>query len=295
MNIFQAYLCGFKTIPRSLKMISFIYCIVFILAVLVALPFLTSLKSAAGPSIATEQLTTDFNYTVIQELFLAKDFSFPIHLNQAIWILFLYTVLSIFLTGGILSNLKNAGDSFRIKSFLYNSAHYFIRFLKLTFYTLLIHLFFAIIIYLPFYFIVNGEAGSTATEKWFFQLFIVFLGIHIILAIFLIIVTDYTRFRMVKDDTPKVLKSLWSAIRFVVKRFFCTYGLYLFLLVLPLLLFYGMVVIYPNIIARTGWVILLVFILQQIFICLRIAFRIWTFSSQFEYYLKQSVQVQRPV
>ena len=284
MNIFQAYLHGFKTTLQSKKMITCIYMLILILALLVSIPFLSSLKSAAGSATATEQLTSDFDFTVIQELFMYKDFSFPTHLKQAVWIMILFLFLSIFLSGGILSTLKDKAGSFKVGSFLGGSAQFFLRFLKLTFYLLLIHLLLALIIYLPFSIIVGGEMSATATEKWFFQLFMIFFGIHMVLAIFLIIVSDYSRFRIVREDTPKVLKSIWLSTRFVIGKFLQTYGLYLMLLVLPILLFYVMLIISKSFMATAGWMILLVFILQQLFIWLRMAFRIWTFSSQYEYF-----------
>ena len=288
MNIFQAYLQGFRTTTRSAKMITFIYLLIFVLALIVSIPFLSSLKSAAGNNMAPEKLLPGFNYTVIQELFQHKDFSFAAHLKQVVWVMFLFLFLSIFLSGGIISTLKDGAGSFRWGSFLGGSAHYFWRFVKLTFYMLLIHVLTAIIIYLPFAIIVGGEMNATATEKWIFQVFMIFFVIHIILGIFLIIVTDYARFRMVIEDTPKVLKSIWLSVRFVIRKFIFTYGLYLMLLILPVALFYITMVLSGVIMATSGWMLLLVFVLQQLFIWLRMGFRIWTFSSQLEYFKSHS-------
>jgi len=284
MNIFQAYLHGFKTAFQSKKMITFLYMVIFILAIIVTIPFLSSLKAAAGNSTATSQLTSDFNFTVIQEIFINKAFSFPTHMKQAVWIMVLFVFLSIFLTGGILDNLKARMVPFKTGAFLHGSAHYFIRFLKLSFYMLGVHLLVALIIYIPFAVIISGDLSTTATEKWFFQVFLVFFCIHMILAIFLIIVTDYTRFRIVEEDTNRVLKSLWMSVRYVTGKFFFTYGLYLMLLVLPIVLFYVLFLLSKTVTATNGLMILVVFVLQQIFIWMRMALRVWTFSSQFEYY-----------
>jgi hypothetical protein len=153
------------------------------------------------------------------------------------------------------------------------------------------HIILAVFIYLIFAFIVAGMAGGTTSEKTFFYLFVFFLGIHLLLGIFLIIITDYSRFILVLNDSGKVLKSIWLATKFVIRKFPGTYGLYLMLLVIPLILFYLYMIVSRTVGMTSGLTILFMFVLQQLFIWLRINLRIWTFASQFDYYSDYFKQV----
>ena len=284
MNITKAYASGFKTTVRFLKMTLVIYILNLLMGLTIAIPFMGALKEASGHSMAPQNLLKGFDFTSFQEILRHYGEEISSYLSHGFWMVLFFLILSIFLTGGILTAFKHKESKFSLKSFFSGCGAFFFRFFKISLYTVFMHIILAVFIYLIFALIVAGMAGGTASEKTFFYLFVFFLGIHLLLGIFLVIITDYSRFILVLNDSGKVLKSIWLATKFVTRKFPGTYGLYLMLLVIPLILFYLYMIASRTIGMTSGLTILFMFVLQQLFIWLRISLRIWTFASQFDYY-----------
>ena len=72
---------------------------------------------------------------------------------------------------------------------------------------------------------------------------------------------------------------------FVFRKFPFTYGLYLMLLVAPVVLIYIYTLLSDVIGMTSGIMILVMFLIQQLFIWAKAFTRIWTFASQYDYYL----------
>lgn len=284
MNITKAYTSGFKTTVRSLKMTTLIYVLNLLMGLTIAIPFMGALKEASGHSMAPQNLLKGFDFTSFQEILRHYGEEISSYLSHGFWMVLFFLILSIFLTGGILTAFNKKESTFSLKSFFSGCGTFFFRFFKVSLYTVFMHIILAVFVYLIFTLIVAGIAGGTASEKTFFYLFVFFLGIHLLLGIYLIIITDYSRFMLVLNDSGKVLKSIWLATKFVTRKFPRTYGLYLMLLVIPLILFYLYMIASRTIGMTSGLTILIMFVLQQLFIWLRISLRIWTFASQFDYY-----------
>jgi hypothetical protein len=292
MNIIQAYTSGFKTAVRSHKMTTLIYIINLMLGLILAIPFMGALKEASNRSLSVHNLLKDIDLTALQEFMRNSDGTIGDLFREVFWVILFFIVVSIFLTGGILTTIKQKESKFTLKSFFSGCGTFFFRFFKLTFYTIILHLILAIIIYLILSLIVVGSYDSVASEKVLFYTFVIFLSLHVIISIYLIVITDYSRFIIVLSDSKKVLKSFWAAVKFVTLRFPLTYGLYLMLLVIPLIVLYLYMIVSKTIGMTSGITILVMFILQQLFIWLRISLRIWTFAGQFDFYTDYSKQVE---
>jgi hypothetical protein len=282
MNIIQAYTSGFKTAVRSHKMTTLIYIINLMLGLILAIPFMGALKEASNRSLSVHNLLKDIDLTALQEFMRNSDGTIGDLFREVFWVILFFIVVSIFLTGGILTTIKQKESKFTLKSFFSGCGTFFFRFFKLTFYTIILHLILAIIIYLILSLIVVGSYDSVASEKVLFYTFVIFLSLHVIISIYLIVITD----------SKKVLKSFWAAVKFITLRFPLTYGLYLMLLVIPLIVLYLYMIVSKTIGMTSGITILVMFILQQLFIWLRISLRIWTFAGQFDFYTDYSKQVE---
>jgi len=218
MNITKAYASGFKTTVRSLKMTLVIYILNLLMGLTIAIPFMGALKEASGHSMAPQNLLKGFDFTSFQEILRHYGEEISSYLSHGFWMVLFFLILSIFLTGGILTAFKQKKSKFSLGSFFSGCGTFFFRFFKISLYTVFMHIILAVFIYLIFAFIVAGMAGGTASEKTFFYLFYLYM---------------------------------------IVSR---TIGM------------------------TSGITILFMFVLQQLFIWLRISLRIWTFASQFDYY-----------
>ena len=285
MKIIEAYTNGLKTTIKSYKMITLVYTVILFLGLVVAIPFFFGLKSAGGMTISPAKLLKEFDYTSFVEIMKNHGEEIRSSITQGAWIVLLFIVLSIFLTGGILRTLRQGHKKFGLYNFFAGCGKFFYRFLRLSLYSLVVHFLLALIIYIPFAIIVSAGFNHSFTEKTIFYIFLAFAGIHLLLGVYFVVITDYARFILVTRDSRKALKSLWQSAKFVSSKFLGTYFLFILLMIVPFLFFYLYFFITDRVEFTTGIMILALFIIQQIFIWIRSAFRIWTFSSQLNYFV----------
>jgi hypothetical protein len=150
---------------------------------------------------------------------------------------------------------------------------------------MVVHLIIATVIYVPFAILVKITTEQAATEKDIFFLFLPFGIFHLMVMAYLFTINNYAKFALVHNNSRKVLGSLWFAVKFVTRRFFSAYTLTLLLLIVPTLLFYSFMKIGGSMEMTSGLMILAVFIVQQIYVWLRVACKVWFLGGQFEYYL----------
>ena len=149
---------------------------------------------------------------------------------------------------------------------------------------LLFNILVAVLIYLPLVLIIKGAAKTVESESALFYIGLAGFLIHIFLFTILLMVSYYTKIRIVTEDSGKVFKPIFKSIRFVFSHFFNTFILIL-LLVVSLLILIGFFFFLNRVIGTsTGLTILIMFLVQQLFIFARIYIRIWAYSSQNELY-----------
>ena len=284
MTILKDYLSGLRLASRSLKMTTMIYVINLLFALALAIPFYGVITNAAHGSLQVNKLLEGFNYTAMQEFMDSTKGSISLLFKEGIWLAILYLLLSIFMAGGILKTLDN-GANFKGKEFFANGSKFFFRFLRLTLYFILIHVLVILIIYLPLSLIMGALAKNAESEKALFYAAITGGGLYILIFIYLLIVAHYTRFMIITEDSTKVLKKIWTSVKFVSRKFFSTYPLYLLLLANLVLLILVYKFLSGVVGMTSGFTIFIMFLLQQIFIWSRIWLKIWFYSSQLEYYL----------
>lgn len=286
MKIIKSYFNGFVSAFKTKKLVLIIYLITLFLALMIAIPFGNTIQNKAGNSMAYISLLKDFNYTVYKDFMNQyADAIYPF-LSIAIWIGLFYLLFTIFFEGGILVVLIRNESKYSLSTFWGASARYFSRFLRLAIYSIIVQVTIVLAVYIPVINILNYISGSAESEKILIYIFLSGVIIHLLLFIFVLIVTDYAKIMMVENRRYKPFKTLFDSFGFVFKHFLSTYFLYLSLLILPVILF----IIYFNFEAwlgmSTGIKIFLVFIIQQFVIWCRIFFKIWILGSELLLYSK---------
>lgn len=285
MKIIKAYKNGFKVTISNLRLITVGYLFLLIPGLLIALAYWSSFKSAIGNFIAPGNLLNGFDYTTYTELMRFEGEKISAATTQAILLVVFYVFVSLFISGGIVYSLNNKSSKGNFLSMLTGGSRFFWRFLKLNLYTFIIHLIIAAIIYIPFAILVKGSLEHAETEKYIFFLFLPFGIIHLILMIYLFTINNYAKFALVHNNSRKVIRLLWAAIKFVTVKICSTYTLTLLLLVVPLLFLFGYMKFSGSFGISSAITIIIVFIVQQVSVWLRMANKIWFLSGQFEYYL----------
>jgi len=282
MKTINSYKKGWTISLNSQRMISLVYVIYLILALLLVIPFYSLFNSMVGSSLLPDQLMDGFSATAFGELLRdgGKNLAFFTK-AMAPWLV-LFFLLGTFLQGGIIGWISNNQRRFSSKSFVYDCIAYFWPFLKTSFYSLIIQVIIAVLIYLPVSILIGRDNLSDA---YIGRTIIPAVAIHLILLIWVTMVAEFTRFHIFRSGNRKVLKSLWKSIKFSLRRIGGLFGMYLVWVVLPLALIITMYFVRKNWIIDTGLMIFLLLILQQVFIWLRFFLRIQK-SSMFYNYLE---------
>lgn len=285
MNILHAYSKGFKDTVRSLRMVSWYYLITLLLGLTLVIPYHGVLQEAAGHSMDTVKLLKGFDYTVFKEITHFHGEGIQAFFTAGFWLVLLFMIIGTFLAGGILDQLMARDRRFSPSAFFAGCGKWFWRFLRLMFYHLIVQILVAAIVYGPMAFVLIRKFQNGANEPQLFHTILPFVILHLLIALYFLIIADYARISIVATGTKKVFKQYWRSLAFVSSRFFGTYGLYLLLLVVPLVTLWVFSGISRNVNVNTGMMVLVMLLVQQLFIWLRSGFRIWIYAAQAEYYL----------
>ena len=285
MKIIKAYKSGFKTTLSNLRLITVGYLFLLLPGLLIALSYHSAFKSAMNSFISPGKLLAGFDYTTFAEMMKYEGDKINGAASQASILVLFYLFVSLFISGGIIFSLNSKETKGNLLSLVTGGSRFFWRFLKLNFYSMIIHLILAAIIYTPFAILMKLSAEQATTEKSTFFLFLPFGIFHLIVMIYLFTINSYAKFALVHNNSRKVIRSLWTALKFVTLKFFGAYTLALLLLATLLLLLWGYVKIGGSLKMTSGLMILVVFIVQQIYVWVRVAGKVWFLSAQFEYYL----------
>jgi len=281
MKAINTYISGFKNTMKYTKLIFLIYCFNLILALIVVIPFRSSLAAGFGQSMLPDTLLNGFDFTSVSEFMRLDSNKIAGFFAQVKWIVMLYLFLNIFFAGGILASIISK-EKYEWRSFIAGCLNYAFRFLKLFIYMALFHILVAVVVYLPLVLILKGAAKTVESESTLFYIGLAGFLVHLFLFAILLMVSYYTKIRIVAEDSNKVFKYIFKSVRFVFSHFLSAFPLTILLvisLVILLLLFFSLNHIIGT---STGLTILIMFIIQQGFIFSRVFIRIWAYSSQYD-------------
>lgn len=192
---------------------------------------------------------------------------------------FFYVCISNFLAGGFIGMYaKDYRTS--LNEFFIDSARYFGKLFRLSLFSLLVYyLLFAIIVTwvtdaIPLW---TRNASSEAIP---FRYYMVVGGLTwFVLSVFSMIF-DYARIRIVVEDRTSVVAAAFAGARFAYNNFFNTFGLYLLLGFIGIV-FVAMYALLESQISQTSfWLIVLVFVLQQLYMIVRFWLKAIWYASQ---------------
>ncbi len=280
MKILKSYKSGLAVSLNSKRMASLVYLVYLILALLLVIPFYSLFNSVAGTSLLPDELLKGFDATAFGEFLRDGGQAFKFYLKGLFPWMILFLVLGVFFQGGIISWISNDRGRFSTKEFINKCVTYFWPFAKTCFYTLIIQILFAVLVYLPVSLLVGRD---NLADDYIGKTVIIGIAIHLILLIFGTMIAEYTRFFIYRTGNKKVLKSLWKAVKFSFRRFLQLFGMYLMWMIIPLALFMGFYLIRNNWNVNNGLMILFLFLIQQVFIWLRFLLKIQKTSIFYKY------------
>lgn len=283
MKAINSYMSGFSASLRSIRMILLIYLGYLVMALLLAIPFFGMFRTAAGNSELPGSLLRGFDATAIRELLVNGGGLFRFYLNAFLPWIVAFLLFQVYLGGGIFSWVSNPRGKFSMTEFHRHSRNFFWRFLKLTAYLLVIHLVYALILYVPYVLVTGARTGLTDEQVVRPLLFLA--AFHLVLLIFLFLLADVAKSRIFLMDTPRVLRTLFRCLKIAGKHFLSFFLLGFLLLLAPAAVYLLFYLFRSPATAGTFGMILLIFVIQQVMIATQVALRVWRLAAAYRYHL----------
>jgi hypothetical protein len=207
----------------------------------------------------------------------------PAVVGTALLAVVLYLLLFIFLNGGIIGCLNRPEAKTTLTDFFHDCGLYFWRFLRLFLLSIPVYLLF-MGIFMPLLRAILEIFSRRAATEWpvlivrNLRLLVLILLLTIVAMFF-----DYIKIGLVTGSRKKVLKETWLTLKFLGKRFFKAWGLYLLagLVFVALTLFYLEIArLLPR---NRPLLVLLVFLWQQIYVLCRQWSKVLFFASELKF------------
>lgn len=300
---------GFKSTGKAAQMVALLFIINFIFSLALSIPMYHSLKESIGNSQVGEKMAKGFDYLWWEEFRdesqgLEKTFTPSIigkgailnNLEALVQMRFLeapaavliagllYIVLHVFLAGGILSIFHREAPKFTMKGFFQGAGAYFFRFLLLMLLSWVFFIAIGVFLNRGFDSILDNFSRNSISEVPPFYLALFFSVIIFFFLLFIQMVFDYARIKIVVEERRNILNSALEALGFVFRHLGSTLGLFYLISMVNI----AVAVIYifiKELIPQSAFLgILAAFILQQIFIFAVIWVRCWLYSAQMKLY-----------
>ena len=285
MGIFKLLKKGITAANKKFKVVIYLWAVNVLFAVMVVLPFYFILKNHISYSLMGDSMRRGFDFLWLGDAFHKFGDSAAF---IPFWILVpavFYLVLHIFLNGGIIGRLNNMETRVCLGDFFGDCGKHFAAFLRLFLLSIPVYLLVVGVLFGIISAILNIFTQDAVTE-W--PLIIAGnLGIAGFVLVFSLVnmFFDYVKIRLVKNNSKKVLKETWYTLKFIFKRFFRAWGLYLgvgFLHIAALLIYLEVSNLLPG--GSTLFLIFVVFLWQQIYIIARTWVKVVFFSAQMGFY-----------
>ncbi len=249
MNPITIFFRGIWDTFRLFRMWLLLFLLIFVLALTVAVPFANVMEASVGNSLELSKLLPQYDHTVWSDFMNAHGDKITGIFNQVRWMLPLFLLLYIFLSGGIVKSFDSISEGFSGRRFMSACTYYFWRFFRLFFWLMLIQGLLALLIYRgAFLALLGNDWGNLRSEDTLINAGKILIPIHLFLATFLAMVADYTKVRMVKNDTWWALPEFARSFEMCVRYFFRTYLPYL----LDILLLVGIYALYLFVADKIG-------------------------------------------
>lgn len=279
MKILSAYQHGFSQAIRYKRMIGVMYLVHFLLALSLALQAGRIIDAAIGHSLSAHKLLNGYDHTILYDMLRTHGGQVAGIAAQLGPLLAVYLLISVCMRGGILAVLRQAPGRFRMRTFWEGCGEYAGRFIRLNFVVWILELGAISLVAFGAVVIITQSIGPGFTDRSIFWLAFASILITFFLIAFLLTVSQYAHAQMIHRNSYRVMASIREAIQLVRLHPGKTIGLFL-LNVGTILLLYGLYFLLEPLIGMgSGWGVLIMFVLQQLFIFTRLLARIVNWAS----------------
>jgi len=299
VKVIKIYYQGIKEATFQPKIIFVLWFINFIFGFIFFYLFFEAFSRAIGQSAVGEELLRKFEFNFLFEFLAYHAESIATIFSAAGVLILIELLVSTFLFGGILftltyqiksSDLANNKKSFA-QLFFQGAGKFFGRFFRLLIYSFLLWIS-ALIVFLLLNLFIGIFTGEAKNEQLFFYSLWLRLAIGLFIFFLVKMILDYTRIKIVTEDSRYVLRSLFKTVKFVFQKLGKALALYYLLVLTGIILFtiyFALKFFLPS---NSLITILVVFLVGQLFIAslawLKIAFQ----KAQITFYSQQPIQYE---
>ncbi len=283
METFKIFGRGFLTAGRKARLAVYLWLANFLFSLVLVVPFYSLLQRDLARSLAGEKLFQGQDLLWLGDLVYKYQNVFPLIPGWLAVPAIFYLILQIFLNGGVLGRVS-VGERVNLPAFLSDSARCFRRFFRV------------FLISIVGYGLVFGLLGrglsalfkvwiESASTEWttmaasFLRLILFLLLFSIVKMLF-----DYIKVSLVVEESKKTLRATLANIKFLGRRFFKAWGLFL----LVGLVFVGLSIGYylgAKLIPPDGTIpFVILFIWQQVYILALSWTAVLFFSTEYEFF-----------
>ena len=280
--ILTALKSGIAQMWANKRLVLVFYLANLFFGLILMLPFRAAVSKFIGFSFMSEKLGQRFDMDFLFEFIKYGNISPSTIAGMMMITAAAYWLFMLFLSGGAFSIFAN-DEKYMPNLFWGSAAKYFGRFIRLALWSLPV---FAILFCLQFLW--------TAIERLFFgsdpYQYISYwgnwlkVGLRYISIILFGLVLDYARVYTVQFNEHVMRKALWQGIKFIFSNLLQTFSLALLLFIIGAI---AVAIYYPiaNILsAPYAFILILLFLLQQLYIFFRMMLRLTLYSSQLKLY-----------
>jgi len=273
---------GFTCTWENKRMVFVYYLVNLIFALIIMLPMYFLLNRIAGSTLMMGKMAGRLDMDFFFEL-LIKQYTTLFSLRGLfLFVPLVYWLFGLFLSGGaytiFISDVKYSPSVFWSRS-----AKYFGRFFRLFLWSIPVFAVFYCIQFIE----IGVERliyGSDPYQNIIWWGAWIRVGIGYIGILLYYLVLDYARIDIVINDETRTRRALWYGIKFTFRNFFKTFilTLILFLIGIAALVIYNPIV--DSLHAPSGFIIFILFIVQQIYMFIRMMLKLTLYSSQVSLY-----------
>jgi hypothetical protein len=276
--IFSSLKKALQLVFANKRMIIIFYVTNLLAGIVFILPLNALLSSYAGSSGMAKKLATGMDMDFLLEFMNDNTSFFSLVTISLFAISGIYWLFSLFLSGGAFQ-LFNEQKTYEPKLFWAGCGAYFGRFFRLSIMSLPV-----LFLFMLFPLIINGLQklmfGSDPYQYITFWANALRIGLGYIGILLFSIVFDYSRIYTVNTDSKKMWRALLFGLKFSYSHFLKTFLLALVLFGIGLLFLALYNLISSYLLSQNGWIILMLFLTQQLYMIMRMVIRLWLYSGQ---------------
>jgi hypothetical protein len=292
MTIRKAFIEGIRQTNRSLVVVLLLFGMNFLFAGIVAMLFRSVVITSFGNSLAPLKLVQDFDFTVYIDFATKNQDKLYAVYALIIWFVVMSNILSVFFSGGIITSVQSDAERFRFQSFCASCGEYFGRFLRLFIIVVPIMLVSGFVMIFLSGFIASAVLGTGETEIQLLRGLAVGAVVFLFPMSILFLASEYARVITVVENEHRMFRAFMYGFRFVFKKIFKVFTLFLLCFILSILLLGCWATLTTQVVVDSGLLVLEVFLIQQIIAVGRSWVRVITIGSQVALYAGSQPVVQ---